>query len=165
MPIIDYLILTPLDEEFRSFREVWPENLKEDKIGGVHYYKAVHHQNGRDTLVVAASMGGMGQAWSGIFATDALKIWAPAKIVQLGIAGSLRGTKLPLGDVFIPGEVIGYEIAEALEDAQGRPEFQFRPTGHQAGFSLLNSAAALVNSPTDTRLGEMPRDMQMERRQ
>jgi nucleoside phosphorylase len=93
-------------------------------------------------------MGDMGQAWSGVFASEALRLWRPANVIQLGIAGSLVGTKRPLGDVIIPGEVVGYEIGEAVEEPDRAP-YRFKPTGKQADFALLGSARALCNDSQD----------------
>ena len=39
MPVVDYLILTPLKEEFRYLREAWPRPLDEEKVGTIYFYR------------------------------------------------------------------------------------------------------------------------------
>ncbi len=103
MPVVDYLILTPLNEEFRYLRKAWPIDLKEEKVGKIHFYQALHSLGSRQATVVAAAMMDMGQAWSGVFASEALRIWNPANVVHVGIAGTLE-RDVALGDVIIPAE-------------------------------------------------------------
>jgi nucleoside phosphorylase len=152
MTIIDYLILTPLDEEFKAFREAWPTPLEETRVGRIPFYRGVTAENDRNALIVASAMGDMGQTLSGVFASEALRIWNPANVIQIGIAGSIVGAKLPLGDVLIPQEVLGYDVGEAQDldqpvrsDKADEPSatqgalgvrFRFRPTGRQADFGL-----------------------------
>jgi nucleoside phosphorylase len=158
MPIIDYLILTPLDEEFKAFREAWPTPLEETRVSRIPFYRGVSTENGRQALIVASAMGDMGQALSGVFASEALRIWKPANVIQIGIAGSIVGVRLPLGDVLIPQEVLGYDVGEARDPEQParsaranapRVLFRFRPTGRQADFGLMNAARALCNDQRD----------------
>jgi nucleoside phosphorylase len=148
MAIIDYLILTPLDEEFQAFREAWPAPLEETTVDKTRFYRGLFAHDGRSVLVVASAMGDMGQAWSGVFASEALRIWNPANVIQIGIAGSLVGSKLPLGDVMVPQDVIGYDVGEAI-DKKSRVEFSFRPTGRQTDFALMGAARALYNDKSD----------------
>jgi nucleoside phosphorylase len=148
MAIVDYLILTPLDEEFQAFREAWPVSLAETIVGKTRFYKGLFTRNGLNSLVVASAMGDMGQAWSGVFASEALRTWSPANVIQIGIAGSLVGKKLPLGDVLIPQDVLGYDVGEAIDKKSGT-EFTFRPTGRQTDFALMGAARALYNDKDD----------------
>lgn len=148
MPVVDYLILTPLDEEFQRLRATWPLTLQEVQVGRVHYYRAHHTTANGEALVVVASMGAMGQAWSGVFASEALRVWEPLNVIQLGIAGSIVGAHLALGDVIVPEQVVGYEIGDAAE-TDGGVNYRFRPTGRQTDFALLGSARALCNDADD----------------
>ena len=143
MSIIDYLILTPLDEELDALREVWPVALVETPQAVGTCYRGLHVVGDRHALVVAASMGKMGQAWAAAFANDAVRLWRPANTVLVGIAGSLVGEELPLGDIIIPANVVGYEVGEVVEDDGAPLNYVFRPTGNQTDFSLLGSARAL----------------------
>src|SRR5689334_13077764 len=144
MPIIDYLILTPLDEEFQAFRDAWPAALDEITVGKTRFYRGLFAHEDRSVLIVASSTGDMGHSWSGVFASEALRIWNPANVIQIGIAGSLVGGKLPLGDVIVPQEVMGYDIGEAVDRKKGA-KFSFRPTGRQVDFALMGAARALCN--------------------
>jgi nucleoside phosphorylase len=148
MPVVDYLILTPLDEEFQILRATWPLKLEEVQVGRLHYYRAHHTTPNGEALVVVTSMGAMGQAWSGVFASEALRVWEPLNVIQLGIAGSIVGTQLALGDVIVPAQVVGYEIGDAVE-TDGNVYYRFRPTGSQTDFALLGSARALCNDSDD----------------
>lgn len=149
MPIIDYLILTPLNEEFRYLREAWPVDLQEVRVGKIHFYRALHRHESREATVVAAAMMDMGQAWSGVFASESLRIWNPANVVHVGIAGTLD-KDVSLGDVIIPGEVTGYEVGAAVDTCTGAA-FDFRSTGGQTDFALLGSAHALQDDAEEYR--------------
>lgn len=146
MALIDFLIITPLDEEWRSVQRILCPRPIEKSIGPVTYYlcsQGLQDDRG-DYLIAAASMGKMGQTAAGIFTSKALDSWRPAHVVLLGIAGSLRGKKIPLGDVVVSTEFFGYDLGDVV----GRPpRFRFRRTGHQVGAVLLARARALRNDP------------------
>lgn len=150
MPMIDYLILIPMDEELECAREVWNDVKPNDETidQSIHYYRFLRHVGDREALVVIASMGSMGLSWSGLFASHSIRTWKPANVILIGIAGSLVGTELRLGDVFIPDQVLGYQIGDIVE--QGTDiVYNFRRTGNQPSFSLMNAARALANHLPD----------------
>jgi nucleoside phosphorylase len=149
MPVVDYLILTPLNEEFRYLRQAWPIPLEEERVGKIHFYRALHCCGSRQATVVAAAMMDMGQAWSGVFASEALRIWKPANVVHVGIAGTLD-KDVSLGDVIVPAEVVGYDVGDAV-DTPGGPDIKFRSTGGQTDFALLGSAHALQDNAEEYR--------------
>src|ERR1700704_5979364 len=97
MPMVDYLILIPMDEEFDCARDVWRDVPPNDNVraGLFDYYRFLRRTKDGEALVVIAPMGSMGLTWSGLFATQAIQIWKPANVVLIGIAGSLVGEKLP----------------------------------------------------------------------
>jgi len=144
MPVADYLVLTPLNEEFRYLREAWPKPLHEERVGKIHYYQVLHAAGHREASVVFAAMADMGQAWSGVFASEALRLWRPTTVVQVGIAGSVD-KDVSVGDVIIPQEVIGYEVGDAIDTPNG-PDIRFRSTGTQTDLALLGSAHALQDN-------------------
>jgi nucleoside phosphorylase len=150
IPLVDYLILTPLDEEFNALREVWPDTLSEvPELYGT-FYKGRHvHDSGREALVVTSSMRDMGQSWAAAFASHALRTWEPVNTILIGIAGALVNKGLSLGDVIIPGKVFGYEVGEALENKDKSIKYLFRPTQNQPSFSLFDSASALRGDDKD----------------
>jgi len=145
MPIIDYLILVPMDEEFDCARDVWRSVLPNDgiKVGPFHYYRFLRRTPDGEALVVIAPMGSMGLTWTGLFATQAIQLWKPANIVLIGIAGSLVGRKLPLGDVIIPDQVVGYQLGDILEK-DGTYQYEFRREAVPVSFHLLSDARELV---------------------
>lgn len=146
MSLVDLLLITPLDEEWRQSRSVLKSRPIEVGEGPVTYYLWTINSKtppGAVHLVTAASMGKMGIANAAGFSKTALETWDPYSIVLLGIAGSLKPAEILLGDVMISEEVFGYEVGEALSDGT----FQFRPTGHQTGALLLDRARALRNNP------------------
>ena len=149
--MIDYLILTPMDEEFECAREVWQSIEPNDETvdQDIYYYRFRRKiADDHEALVVIASMGAMGLTWSGLFASQSIRTWKPANVILIGIAGSLVGDKLPLGDVFIPDQVVGYQIADVVEQGTDL-KYEFQPTGHQPSFSLMNAARALANHVPD----------------
>jgi nucleoside phosphorylase len=144
--MIDYLIVTPTDEEFKQLREAWFGNSRPGKqIGSITYYIHRHRCDAGEALIVALSMGRMGQSWAGLIAYEAARLWLPISVIQVGIAGRLpKGP--PKGDVVVPGYVLGYEIA-SVDSIEGQVRFKFRPTGDRPELSLLNSARAFYNHP------------------
>jgi nucleoside phosphorylase len=116
MTYIDYLMLTPLDEEWRFVKDVLVKKPFEGSEDSITYYRWQHvcskNQKRGQYLMVAAPMGKMGLANAANFAATALHTWNPKHVVLLGIAGSLVGEELPLGDVIVPYHTFGYEVAE-----------------------------------------------------
>jgi nucleoside phosphorylase len=146
MPMIDYLILIPMDEEFQIARDLWKNIRPNDEIidQDFTYYRFPREVDHRDALVVMASMGNMGLTWSGLFASHSIQIWKPANVIQIGIAGSLVGDKLPLGDIIIPDQIVGYHLGEFVEQGT-EVKYKFRQNPGQPGFSLMSAARALAN--------------------
>ena len=145
MPMIDYLILVPMDEEFKVARQVWEKVGPNDQtnIDGFEYYRFRRKKGNREALIVMAPMGMMGLAWAALFSHQAIKVWNPANVIQIGIAGSLVGDALPLGDVIIPDHVVGYQIGDVVE-RDGKFEYDFRRRGAPAGLSLVAEARGLA---------------------
>src|SRR5437588_8076877 len=112
MPLVDYLIIVPQDEELGYLAEAWKLDTSRVRIGHITYYRHLHKCNNEEALIVVAAMGRMGQSWSGLVASESLRIWNPANIIQIGIAGTLVGDELPIGHVIVPENVIGYEIGD-----------------------------------------------------
>jgi hypothetical protein len=131
MALIDYLVLTPLDEEWRAVRDALcppPLPLQERAIGTITYYLWPEPVDRRpdvqgEYLVVATPMSRRtpGQAYAAAFTGEAIKTWKPSRVVMLGIAGSLDSERLLLGDVVVSEQVFGYEVGDARPslDAHG----------------------------------------------
>jgi nucleoside phosphorylase len=154
MPLIDHLVLVPLGEEWRVVGPLLYGDIEpyEEPEKAVSYYSWPHSvtvQRGRfdppvagDYLTVAASMGTLGQTNASAVATEAVSKWDPARVILLGIAGSIDPKWLHLGDVVAPDLIFGYE----LETVDGNPpQHRFRPIGYQAGAVLVDQVRALWN--------------------
>ena len=151
MPIIDYLVLTPLDEEWRSARKVLCPvyaNVAQMPIDAITYYLWKQPVNRLssvgDYLVVAAPMAREtpGQSYAGVFSNLAVSYWKPNRVVLLGIAGSLEPDRLKLGDVVVSHEIYGYEVGDAV----GR-KIHFRPTFNQIDALGLDRVRAFRDDP------------------
>lgn len=150
MPLIDYLLLTPLDEEWNSIRQALAPDLTSRPIDEITYYRwkqAVNQPDYAvgDYLIVAASMAEKtpGQALAGVFSKRAIDRWKPARVVLMGIAGSLEPTRLQLGDVVVPNEIFGYEVG----DVKGN-NTTFRKTVNQLDALGLDRVRSFRNDPT-----------------
>ena len=55
-----------------------------------------------------------GQSLAAVFSTHSVNEWKPARIVLMGIAGSLASDRLRLGDVVVPDTIYGYEVGDAV---------------------------------------------------
>lgn len=153
MPLIDYLLLTPLDEEWRTVRSVLcpaHANIKTRPIDTITYYLWKQPVNRfpdavGDYLVVGAPMSRnvKGQAYAGVFTNLSVTQWKPSRVVLLGIAGSLEQERLKLGDVVVSSEIYGYEVGDA------EAEINFRPTFNQTGALDYDRVRAFRDDPVD----------------
>ncbi len=142
--LTDVMVVTPLDEEWRTYRKALGGKLRERPISSVVYYLSTLGMSGSGPLrsVVGASMGEMGIGAAGIFATTALELWKPAVVVLLGIAGSLNRKDIRLGDVVVSTDVYGYEVSSV----RGRiNRFEFRKTCDVSSPALLARLRAIRN--------------------
>jgi nucleoside phosphorylase len=151
--IIDALVLTPLDEEWRSTYPVLCPDVSaaaSEPIGPITYHLWTASPNRAEVdgryLVAAASMAlrTPGQAHSAAFAKQCVHDWRPARITLLGIAGSLESKRLRLGDVVVADRIFGYEVG----DAEGR-RTRYRPTVNQAGALDLDRVRSFRNDARD----------------
>lgn len=152
MALIDYLLLTPLDEEWRAVRDVLCpvfENITERPIETITYYLWKQPVNQPpytigEYLIAAAPMARQtpGQAKAGIVTSHSVRQWKPGRIVLLGIAGSLEPERLLLGDVVVSYEIYGYEVGDAEADG-----YHFRPTFNQIDALDYDRVRALRDNP------------------
>ena len=146
-PIIDYLIVIPLDEEFRYVREVIQDALAgghvQAKTIGPHLYALTQLPTGAaHASAVVLSVGRMTEGPVQSAVEAAVREWRPATVILLGIAGSLEPDKIKLGDVFVPSKVFGYTEAKA-EVVGGEQRMTYRPTGDRLDCELLAQARAV----------------------
>ena len=104
-PIIDYLIVIPLDEEFRYIRDVIGPVLSRSSLRaltiGSHFYALTQLPTAAaNATAVLLSVGRMGEAPVQSAVEAAVKEWRPATVLLVGIAGSLEPERVKLGDVF-----------------------------------------------------------------
>jgi nucleoside phosphorylase len=152
MSFVDYLVLAPMDSEWRAARGVLESRgtpMLRAPIGAMTYYcwrQPVDCPPERvgEYLVVGAAMAASapGQTISGVITTTCLHEWRPDRVVLLGIAGSFDKKRLRLGDVVVATKVCGYVISDALPSG-GR----FRPTFVQTGALDLDRVRALRGDP------------------
>jgi nucleoside phosphorylase len=153
MSLIDFLVLTPLDQEGNTARKVLcpiGKIINRKPIDAITYYLWKEPVDQQPTfgeyLIVAASMGRrtQGQAYAGVFASHCVNTWKPNWVVLLGIAGSLEPERLRLGDVVVSDVIFGYEVG----DAEGK-KIRFRPTFHQTAALGIDRVRAFRNDPLD----------------
>jgi len=150
MAIVDYLLLTPLDEEWRAVRPILcpkPGRMREERTNPTTYYVWKHSlspPNSGEYLLVGVSIDQTGQSNTAIFATASAAQWSPKQTVLLGIAGSFKPEKLQLGDVVVPKQVFGFETGSMT----GRKRrINFRRTVYQADELPIDRIRAIRNDP------------------
>jgi nucleoside phosphorylase len=149
VPLIDFLLLTPLDEEWRTmFPLLCPDlqRVKEVPVDSITYYtwaQPVTTLGGKgEYLIAAASIADRtpGQALTASFVTNAVATWRPDTVLLTGIAGSLDPDRVKLGDVIVGRDILGYEVEDALDSG-----FNLRKTYNQIDARQLDRMRALVN--------------------
>lgn len=154
MPLVDYLLLTPLDEEWRTVRNVLCPihgNITDRPIDQITYYLWKQPVNRPpytigNYLIVGARMSRRtpGEALASVVTSHSVRQWKPGRVVLLGIAGSLERKRLQLGDVVVSDEIYGYEVGDAV----GK-EIHFRPTFNQIGALDYDRVRAFRDDPVD----------------
>lgn len=145
-PIVDYLVVIPLDEEFRYVRSVIESRLiagiRANTIGAELYGKALVPTAAGSVSVVILSVGRMTEAPVQSAVEAAARTWRPADILMVGIAGSLEPDKVRLGDVIVPSRIFGYTEGKA-EIVDGKSVITYRPTGDRVDCELAALARAV----------------------
>ena len=86
MAVVDYLVLTPLDEEWRTVRSVLCPRVSFKPIDAITYYPwrvpVDQKWASGEYLVVGASMGDKtaGLAHAGVFSAHAIGAWRPSRV-------------------------------------------------------------------------------------
>jgi nucleoside phosphorylase len=150
MPLVDYLLLTPLDEEWRTVRKVLvPKKINPYQTDPITYYLWKQPVNRPpyavgEYLIVAAPMFRRtgGEALASVITSHGVSHWKPNRVVLMGIAGSLEPDTLMLGDVVVSDEIHGYEVGDA--EVGG---LDFRPTFNQIGAQDFDRARAFRDDP------------------
>jgi nucleoside phosphorylase len=122
-PVVDVAILTALTVE---------ESAIVDAIGNctMHRWRGMSLHlgdiNGQRVLVFPIGVG----TGSAAAATErVIGVWNPARIVLVGIAGGTRDVTADVrpGDILIPDQVVGYELAKVTPDDTIRRYEVYRP--------------------------------------
>jgi nucleoside phosphorylase len=154
-PVVDYLIVIPIDEEFGYVRDVIEQTwLTRNGVGqrqpfvtksqrDLVYGTALLPTSKTEASAVIMSVGRMREAPAQAAIEEAVRIWPPAAIVLVGIAGSLEPDRVQLGDVIVPARVFGYTEAKVV---RGRQRVTYRPTGHQLDSSMAGLARAVATN-------------------
>ncbi len=124
MDRIDTVILTALPEE-------------EEAVATALRNTVTHRWRGRDlrladingATVLVSPLGAMGNVNSAQATERAIAIWNPARVMVVGIAGGAKdgGGYLRLGDVLVPEQVVGYELAKVRDTGPERRYEVYRP--------------------------------------
>jgi nucleoside phosphorylase len=152
MPVVDFGIITALQEEFEVLQRLLPE-LAEDSDGAGLWYRAqLHADNGKDYSVVASVQDQMGPLDASNLTTRMIDRWDPAYILLVGIAGSFAND-VNLADVLVSQQVFYYDLGKATG-----LDIRYRPQGYPASVALTRQleairldAKALKHFRTDAR--------------
>jgi nucleoside phosphorylase len=141
VPVVDFGIITALQEEFEVLRRLLPE-LAEDPEGRGFWYRAqIRADNGKVYSVVAGVQDQMGPLDASNLTTRMIDRWDPAYILLVGIAGSFA-KDVNLGDVLVSQQVFYYDLGKATPSG-----IQYRPQGYPASVALTRQLEALRLDP------------------
>ena len=132
---VDVAVLTALPEEAAAVTAALGTTTERDWHG-----MALRHGDvsGHDVLVVP--LGGMGNVRAAQRAQQIADVFNPDVLLLVGIAGGIPAgaDDLRLGDVLVPDQVVGYELAKVGPEATERRWDVYRPDA-----TLLDTAREL----------------------
>lgn len=119
---VDFLLVTPLDEERDSLLDFLPGYQREDPTEEdirVYYTAQVPYTypsgTGGHYSVVVMPLARMGHNEAGTATSDAVRKWKPRNVILVGIAGGVETGGARLGDILIADQVASYEHAKVRE--------------------------------------------------
>ena len=120
---VDVLIITALDEEYKTIRSHLPsidETYSSDNMLPFSFSQVT---NGILSYSIATTcIFDMGNANAGVLAAGAIRELSPTYIIMFGLAGGIRG-RVRLGDVIVPTQIYYYELGKLRSDAlEERPD-------------------------------------------
>jgi nucleoside phosphorylase len=120
----DVVILTPLIDEFDAVRAAM-RGGEPDTWGS----RTIHRGEIAGQQVIVVPILGMGNSRATLAARDAVAVWNPSRLLLVGIAGGVPegSDDMHLGDVLIPTEVVGYELAKVKPGRTDRRWDVFKP--------------------------------------
>lgn len=111
---VDFLIITPLEEERDALLNKLPNPKKLDPLtDDIYVYFESNlplvSSNGSYRIMVMPLLG-MGRVQAATATNDAIRRWNPRYVILVGIAGGVAANKVKLGDVLVPNEIVDYEL-------------------------------------------------------
>ena len=143
MPVIDFVIITALLEEFEAVRDALPGAITEISSGANIWFRTTltnNHSN-RKYQVVITYQTKMGAFDAISLAKDCIHRWQPAYIIMTGIAGSFHKS-IRLGDIVVAQQVFYYDMGKAV-DQKKAPKIEYRPQGYPCSPTLIRQAERL----------------------
>jgi nucleoside phosphorylase len=142
MPLVDFAIITGLDEEMGYLRKVIPELVEDNEFGGneVWYRGRVSTDNNMTYSVVASFQTAMGPQHAHALTAKVIQRWDPAYIILVGIAGSFHKS-VRLGHVIVSVQVFYFDPGKVTERG-----IKYRPEGYPCSATLVRQAQALTQN-------------------
>lgn len=143
MPLIDFVIIAALLEEFEAVRDALPGELVEISSGANIYYRTTLSNNrlNRKYQVVVAFQNKMGFFDAISLSKECIDRWQPAYIIMTGIAGSFHKS-IKLGDIAVAQQIFYYDMGKAV-DQKKAVAIEYRPQGYPCSATLIRQAERL----------------------
>jgi nucleoside phosphorylase len=140
MPLVDFAIITGLDEEIRYLKTVIKDLTEDEEFGDseVWYRGRIQARNNTTYSVVASFQSDMGPQQAHALTAKVIQRWDPAYIVLVGIAGSFHKS-VRLGHVIVSVQVFFYDPGKATKFG-----IEYRPEGYPCSATLVRQAKALT---------------------
>lgn len=108
---------------------------------------------GQRVLVFRA---GAGNASAAVAAERVIATWNPARVLLVGIAGGVQdpSTGMQPGDILLPDQVVGYELAKVTRDGTARRYEVYRPDAELLARARSLRPAAWAEGITTRRPGD-----------
>jgi nucleoside phosphorylase len=109
---VDYLIVTPMHEEFDALCAYFPNATSLDKVHeDPHTYKTCLFPTSRtdhaEYIIALTTLIGKGQSNAAAEVQQMLARWSPRNVLLVGIAAGNAAGGVNVGDILLPMEVIG----------------------------------------------------------
>ena len=137
MPLIDFGIITALQEEFEVLQRLLPQLAEDPGSNGLWYRAQVQANNGNTYSVVASVQDQMGPLDAANLTARMIDRWDPAHILLVGIAGSFA-SDVNLADILGSQQVFYYDPGKASGS-----EIKYRPQGYPASVALTRQLEAI----------------------
>lgn len=158
--ISDWLVLTPLSEEWKQLIEAVPPDLDgrwDDATPSTWRWRIpIARQRPLLAAGTYVDVRTPGQAVTGVEATRLIEAFRPRSVALVGIAGAFD-EQLALGDVVIPDLVFGYTTG-TVDDAPSGPRRTVRRATVAVGGPLIRAAQDFINHAAYHRWQHAGRD-------